>query len=293
MTTTYHDWKIRGGRLVSFPPVLVAGIINLTPDSFSDGGEFFDPVKALKHALKLEEDGAGILDIGGESTRPGAAPVDSWEESRRVVPLVEVLVEMRVNGDNAGKTHGAMISVDTRRAYTARNVLEAGADIINDISGAVFDPEMADVLAEYKPGYILGHCPGSPATMQARPRYDDVVEDLHRYFEERLNFLERKGFSREYVALDPGIGFGKTLEHNLAILRNLDRFKSFGLPVCLGLSRKTLIGDMLGIPAGEGRDAATQVLTALAAVHKVEIHRVHAVKGAVEALKLAEAVLGD
>jgi dihydropteroate synthase len=302
-------WAV-GGRVVDLAPFTVMGIINVTPDSFSDGGRFYAEDKALAHAGELLDAGAAILDIGGESTRPGSFPVSAEEEERRVLPLVRELARPA-----KALISKALISVDTWRGSTAAAALTAGANIINDISGGLFDEAMADVLASRKPGCILGHCPEKPATMQKAPHYADVVEAVYAFFAERLERLEKKGLAADYTVLDPGLGFGKTLRHNLNLLRDLSeeksRLHSLGRPICIGLSRKTMLSELLGLPTGpfklwnEGqtgdlseaaahreRDAATQIFSALLLERGVFLHRVHAVSGAWNALRLAW-VLGE
>ncbi len=277
---------MRGGRRLAFPPLLVAGIVNITPDSFSDGRPDFSPAKALDCALKLASEGADILDLGGESTRPGAEAVGAEEEQRRVLPVLDNLHSLREGMRLSGRQF-PLLSVDTWRSRTARAALEQGADMINDISGGLFDPAMADVLAQYKPAYVLGHCPAKPALMQRKATYNNILDNLAAHFEERLKALVAAGLPESRVALDPGIGFGKTLEHNLAILRNIETFHKFGRPLYVGLSRKSFFGDLLGLPLDK-RDPATQTATALLAVKGVAVHRAHNVASARSALKLAE-----
>lgn len=281
MTAT-RDWKSRGGRGFGPAPFLVAGIVNVTPDSFSDGGRYDRPEEALARCREMIRDGAAILDLGGESTRPGSAPVSAEQESARVMPVVAACVAMR----DAARNHDFHVAVDTWRASTAAEALEAGADIINDISGSSFDPGMAEVVGQYRPGYVLTHTPAPPKTMQRHARYDSVVEAVLRFFEENMARLVAAGLPEENIILDPGIGFGKTAEQNLDLLRNVPRLHSLGRPLYVGVSRKSLFGDLLGLPV-EKRDAATQVLTALLAGKGVFAHRVHDVAGAMAALELA------
>lgn len=307
-----NQLTITGGRVVTLSPFVVAGIINATPDSFSDGGRYYRPEAALAQCLRLWNEGAGILDLGGESTRPGSDFVDATTEMERLRPVLEALAGIRklraAHPDaplepllaelfpsssilaNVPSGPLPLISVDTWRASTARAALGLGAEIINDISGAVFDPVMAEVLAEFKPGYILGHAPEPPRSMQNAPAYSDVVQELCAFFSERIVSLVRIGLPQNRIVLDVGIGFGKNLEHNMALLRNMERLYKFGCPICLGISRKSFFGDLLGLPKGEARDCATQVVTALLAAKGVQIHRVHAVRGAVQALRLANAI---
>lgn len=280
--TTALAWKSRGGRGFGPAPFLIAGIVNLTPDSFSDGGTYNTPGEGLARCRAVIKEGAAILDLGGESTRPGSAPVSAEEESARLMPVVTACIAMR---DAAG-SHDFHVAVDTWRASTAAEVLEAGVDIINDISGSGFDPAMAEVVGQYKPGYVLMHTPAPPKTMQRHASYDSVVETVLRFFEKNMARLVAGGLPEENIILDPGIGFGKNTEQNLELLRNARRFHSLGRPLYVGVSRKSLFGDLLGLPV-EKRDAATQVLTALLAGKGFFVHRVHDVAGAMAALELA------
>lgn len=307
-----NQLTVTGGRVVNLSPFVVAGIVNATPDSFSDGGLYHQPGAAMAHCLRLWAEGAGILDLGGESTRPGSDFVDAATELMRLSPVLQGLTRVRTlrlanphavldeicdeccPESPVGTVPGGLlplVSVDTWRAPTARAALELGAEIINDISGGVFDPEMPAILAEYRPGYILGHAPEPPRVMQNAPRYGDVVEELYAFFAGRIETLVRAGLPQECIMLDAGIGFGKNLEHNLSLLRHMERFHALGRPICLGVSRKSFFSDLLNLPKGQARDAATQVVTALLAARGVLVHRVHAVKGAVEALKLAEFII--
>ena len=280
-------WTVAGGRVLGPAPFFVAGIVNVTPDSFSDGGRFLDPGAAEAQCRRLLAEGADILDVGGESTRPGAAPVPADEELRRALPVVEAAA--RLAGPD-GKP--AVVSVDTVKARVAAGALAAGALIVNDVSACRFDPGLADVVAQEKPGYVLMHCQGTPRTMQADPRYDDVVAEISAFFEERLAALVRAGLPEENVVLDPGIGFGKTLAHNLEILRRLPEFLALGRPLYLGLSNKALWGKLLGLPV-DGRGEATRLALALAARSGASVHRVHEVGPAVIALRVALALDPD
>jgi dihydropteroate synthase len=283
-----HQWTIGRGRVLGPAPFLLAGIVNVTPDSFYDGGRWRDCNAAVEHASELACQGAHILDLGGESTRPGSELVGEEEELRRVLPVVQALIREGIAHAGA-EADGPVVSVDTNKAPVARAVLEAGAAIINDVSAFRFDPGLLDVLVQYQPGYVLMHSAGLPKEMQRQPQYKDVVSNLLTFFEERLNILARAGLDSSRIVLDPGIGFGKTLEHNLDILRHIDRFKIFGLPIYMGLSNKSMFGDLLGLPVDQ-RGAATQVATALLGVRQVAIHRVHDVCGASNALTLAKAM---
>jgi dihydropteroate synthase len=216
------------------------GVVNVTPDSFSDGGLFLDPGAAVAHGWRLAQEGAEILDVGGESTRPGAGPVAAEEELRRVLPAVEGLAAM---------ASGATISIDTAKASVARAALEAGATLVNDVTALRGDPEMAGVVAQSGAECCLMHMLGEPRTMQREPCYGDVVDDVKAFLEQRLAFAVREGIAEERVLLDPGIGFGKTLEHNLQLLRRLRELATFGRPLVVGTSRKSFIGRILGEPA--------------------------------------------
>lgn len=305
MNNTPRPWRIRnynngGERVLTFPPFLVAGILNVTPDSFSDGGQHTNADDAIQHGIQLWKEGAGIIDIGGESTRPGSAPIDHIEEQRRVLPVLQGLLAWRNEALEYGadeprehivrqgeRPHWPLLSIDTWRSQTALACLEAGAEIINDVSGASFDPAMLEAVAAFKPGYILGHTPARPVAMQVNPHYADVVEEVYRFCSVQMERLIKAGLPEECIMLDPGIGFGKNLEHNLAILRSFPSLYELGRPICLGISRKTFFSDLLGLPKSSAADAATQVVVALTAELGIEVHRVHAVHGAVNAIKIA------
>lgn len=261
---------------------LIMGVLNVTPDSFSDGGQWFDPGTAIGRGLALVEEGADLLDIGGESTRPGATPVEAEEELRRILPVIEGL-----------RARSAVpISIDTMKARVAAAAMAAGADIINDISGLRHDPGMARVAAETKAGLVLMHLRGTPRTMQQQPEYTDVVADVRDRLTAAYHEAVDAGVHPEGLAFDPGIGFGKTLEHNLALLRALPEFQIHGRPVLLGVSRKSFLGRLLGQPDPLAREAPTTALTAWSRQHGVRILRVHAVKENAQALRMMEAILG-
>ena len=274
------------------------GVVNATPDSFFDGGRHDTPDKALAHARRLAEEGAHILDVGGESSRPGAAPVSAREEISRVLPVIEGLAKSD-SGENGlpalppaiPPSISPIISIDTYKAETAARALEAGARVVNDISACAFDPGLTDVLVQYKPGYVLMHCPARPGVMQRNPCYGDVVGKIKTFFEAKLADLTKAGLPEQNIVLDPGIGFGKKLEHNLAILARMEEFMEFGRPLLVGLSNKSLWGDLLGLPARE-RSHATQAATALMAARGVGIHRVHDVANTVRTLRIVETVAG-
>ena len=252
------------------------GIVNVTPDSFSDGGRYLDRDAAIAHARGMRDEGAAILDVGGESTRPGADPVSEDEELRRVVPVVEAL-----DGE---------ISIDTTKSSVARAALAAGATIVNDVSAFRFDPGIAAVTAEAGAGCVLMHMLGEPRTMQDDPRYDDVVSDVKAFLEERLAFAVAEGVAEERVWLDPGIGFGKTLDHNLALLARLGEIAAIGRPVVIGTSRKSFLGKLTGRDTGE-RVAGTLATNVIAYEQGARVFRVHDVAATVDALKVAAATV--
>jgi dihydropteroate synthase len=263
---------------LAFPSIM--GVVNVTPDSFSDGGRFLAADDALAQGLALVREGAAIVDIGGESTRPGSDPVPVEEELRRVLPVVEALAD-RV---------GVPISVDTMKAEVARRALGAGAALINDVSALRADPEMVEVVAELGAPVCLMHMQGAPKTMQEAPHYDDVVDEVLQFLEERMAYALARGVAEDQLLLDPGIGFGKTVEHNLTLLRHLDRIVAIGRPVVLGTSRKRFLGAILGSEPGERvtGTVATTVIGLLAGAH---VFRVHDVKPNFEALRVALAVI--
>ena len=256
--------------------VLIMGILNVTPDSFSDGGRFLSPDAAVKRALIMEKEGADIIDVGGESSRPGAEPVPVEEELRRVIPVLERL---------RGKLR-IPISIDTTKAEVAEAALRAGASIVNDISALRFDPAMASVVAEFGAGLVLMHMLGTPKTMQQDPHYEDVVREVREFLAERALYAQSQGIPREAIAVDPGIGFGKTVEHNLELLRRLPELVELGFPVLVGPSRKSFIGAILGLGVEE-RLEGTLVACAVAVVRGADILRVHDVREVRRAADLA------
>jgi dihydropteroate synthase len=261
---------------------VIMGVVNVTPDSFSDGGLFLDADAAVEHGRRLASEGAAILDVGGESTRPGSEPVPEEEELRRVLPVVEQLA--------AGG--GARVSIDTTKAGVARAALEAGATIVNDVSAFRFDPGLAAVVAESGADCCLMHMLGEPRTMQQDPRYDDVVSDIKAFLEERLAFATSEGVREERVWLDPGIGFGKTVEHNLELLRRLDEIVAIGRPVVIGTSRKSFLGKLAG-GRDEGERLAGTIATNVVALERgATIFRVHDVAQNADALAVAAATFG-
>jgi dihydropteroate synthase len=258
----------------------VMGIVNVTPDSFSDGGLHADTESAVAHGLLLAAEGAAILDVGGESTRPGSEPVSADDELSRVVPVIERLAA----------TTPALISVDTAKAVVARAALDAGAGLINDVTALRGDPAMAALVAERGTPVCLMHMLGEPRTMQDDPRYDDVVGEVIAFLEGRLAAAVSAGVREEQVLLDPGIGFGKTLEHNLLLLRHLDRVAALGRPLVLGSSRKRFIGALLDAAPLE-RVTGTVATTVLGLARGAAVVRVHDVRPNVEALRVAQAIL--
>ena len=261
---------------------VVMGILNVTPDSFSDGGRHAGTSAALDHARQMIAEGAGIVDVGGESTRPGAREVPAEEELARTVPVIKAL----------RREWDGWISIDTSKAAVARDALAAGADIVNDVTGLRGDPEMIRVCAETRCAVVVMHMQGKPQTMQKNPRYDDVVSEVQAFFRERLATLEHAGISRQALCFDPGIGFGKNLSHNLALLRELPRLAPDGCPLLLGVSRKSFIGSLLESPDIEARDWPTAAITASTRSQGIRLHRVHHVRTNVQALRMAEAILG-
>ncbi|MEM9479937.1 MAG: dihydropteroate synthase [Verrucomicrobiota bacterium] len=260
------------------------GIVNVTPDSFSDGGQFAGPGEAVGHALRLDAEGADILDIGGESTRPGADEVAGTEEERRVIPVLEELA--------AKRSPETLLSIDTLKPSVAESALNAGADILNDVSG-FRDPSMLELAATApsRPAIVLMHMQGTPRTMQSEPRYENVVDDVRAFFEERLETCVAAGIAEERICFDPGIGFGKTLEHNLELLRNLNRLRPGNRPLLVGVSRKSFIGKILSTDGIQDRDWPTVALTSHLRESGAEIFRVHDVKPNFEALRMTEAIL--
>jgi dihydropteroate synthase len=259
---------------------VVMGVVNVTPDSFSDGGLYLGPDAAVAHGELLAAGGASILDVGGESTRPGAEAVEEDEELRRVLPVVERLAE----------AVEARISIDTTKLAVARAALEAGADVVNDVSAFRFSPELAGLVADAGADCVLMHMLGEPRTMQDDPRYDDVVSDVRSFLEERLAFAVSEGVPEERVWLDPGIGFGKTVDHNLELLRRLDEIVDIGRPVVVGTSRKSFLGKLTARSEQE-RLAGTIATNVLAYERGASVFRVHDVAPVVDALQVAAATV--
>jgi dihydropteroate synthase len=260
-------WHCLDRRLELGDRTLVMGILNVTPDSFSDGGRFLDSHQAIEHGLQMALDGADMIDIGGESSRPGAEPIPIEEELKRVIPVIQAL----------SRETDCLLSVDTRKARVAEKSLTAGAHIINDISALTLDPNMPAVARDHGAGVILMHMQGDPKTMQNEPKYENVVKEVADYLDGRMMELEQRGLSRNSLAIDPGIGFGKTLEHNLSLIAHLDKLAPLRRPVVVGLSRKSFIGKITG---REVQDRLSGSLAAMAYVIQRGAHviRVHDVK---------------
>jgi dihydropteroate synthase len=269
-----------GDRTLGPVPVLM-GVLNVTPDSFSDGGDFLDPGKAASRALTMLDEGAVIIDVGGESTRPGSDPVPQEEEVHRIVPVIERIITERPD---------AIVSIDTYRAATAGAALEAGARIVNDVTALRGDPRMAAFAAGARCPLILMHMLGEPKTMQSDPRYDDVVREVRDFLAARAEHAVAAGVEPENIILDPGIGFGKTLEHNLELLRRLDELVELGFPVLVGASRKSFIGRLTGVEEAKERVSGTVAANVMAYERGATFFRVHDVRANREALAVAQAV---
>lgn len=274
-------WKIAGREIDLSRHGMIMGVLNVTPDSFSDGGDFLAPEKAVEHALQMADAGAQIIDIGGESTRPGAEPTQPEEELRRVLPVIEKL----------HSTTSAFISIDTSKADVARAALDAGASIINDVTGGRGDSEMLPLAAECKAAFIVMHMQGNPRTMQLDPKYRDVVAEVADFFRQQYDRAINCGIDPMAIAFDPGIGFGKTLEHNLELLGNLMRLRLHDRPLVVGVSRKAFLGKIIGSPDIHDRLASTVALTSLLRERGANVLRVHDVTPNIAALRTTEALL--
>ena len=257
----------------------VMGILNVTPDSFSDGGQYLDVQQAVDHAKVMVEQGATLVDIGGESSRPGAAPVATTEELTRVLPVIRAVADAL----------DVVISIDTSKAEVARKALEAGAHIVNDITALRGDAEMVSVVAEMDAGLILMHIKGTPRTMQQAPKYEDVVRDVRTSLSESVRYAEAQGVAAERIIIDPGIGFGKTTEHNIELLKRLSEFRSLNKPLLIGTSRKSFIGNILNLPVTE-RVEGTVATVCWAIAHGADIVRVHDVNANVRAALMTDAL---
>jgi dihydropteroate synthase len=272
-------WRIGDRAFDCSERTLVMGILNVTPDSFSEGGRFFDTDDAVKHAVQMAADGADIVDVGGESTRPGSDPVAAEEELERVLPVIERLVE---------EIPHTPISIDTRKSAVAATALAAGATIVNDVSAGA-DPEMFDVVREHDAAVVLMHMKGEPKTMQETPTYDDVVGEVHEFLRERIEAAEFAGIDPERIAVDPGIGFGKDLGHNLELMQRVDAFLDLGRPLLVGPSRKRFIGAILDLPEDQ-RVEGTIGAVAWMVTHGAHVVRVHDVREVVRAVRVVDAI---
>lgn len=271
--------ELKDGRVYDFQNMKVMGILNATDDSFYSGSRVGSVENAVNRAMKMIEDGADILDVGGESTRPGSDPVSVEEEIERVVSVIEGIRK---------KNKDILISVDTYRSKTAEESIKAGADIINDISAMTFDDGMADIAVRYNVPVILMHIKGTPKNMQKNPHYDDVVKEVKEFFEERIDYAIKKGIKKDKLILDPGIGFGKNFDHNMELIRNIDKFFVFDLPILLAVSRKSSIGEALGGVPVEERLEGTIAISCYAAMKNVDMVRVHDVLENKRAIKMIE-----
>jgi dihydropteroate synthase len=276
------DLKFRKRTYAWSSRTLLMAVLNVTPDSFSDGGKFFETQRAVERGLELWQAGADILDIGGESTRPGSRPLEEEEELRRVIPVIQRL----------SPQIDIPISIDTRKARVAERALGEGAEIINDISALRFDPKMVEVVAQSNAYVVLMHMQGEPETMQLEPQYRDLLREIKEFFQERIIFALSQGVARERILLDPGLGFGKSLEkgHNLQLLKNLADFKEFGQPLLVGPSRKAFIGKILDLPPSE-REEGTMAAAAVAIMNGANIIRVHEVKRMHRLVRVVDAIL--
>ena len=268
-----------GKRKIDFKFAYVMGILNVTPDSFSDGGRYIDKNKALNHAIEMIDNGVDIIDIGGESTRPGSEPVSESEELERVIPVISELLKRKPD---------AILSIDTTKANVAKEALKSGALIVNDISGGTFEPDIFNIVREFNSVIVLMHIKGKPKTMQSSPVYTDVVSEVYNYLALKCEIASRHRI--EKIIIDPGIGFGKRIEDNLSLIDRLEDFKSLGFPIMIGLSRKTFIGNILNLSV-EDRDDATNALNSFSLCKGARIIRTHNVKHAVQTCKLFNSVI--
>ena len=275
MTESFQDWCLNPKR-----ETLVMGIVNVTPDSFSDGGKFFSPEVAISHASKLITQGADIIDIGGESTRPGAEQVSESEELKRVIPVIE-----KIRTDNPA----ILISIDTTKASVAKHAVEAGADIINDVSGLSFDKNMIGIVESYNIPVVIMHMKGNPQNMQLNPEYEDIVNEILDFFKMKIKIAIQSGINRSMIILDPGIGFGKTVEHNFELLSRLNEFNVLELPIMIGPSRKSFIGITLDLPP-EDRVEGTAAAVSAGVMNGASIVRVHDVKSMKRVVRIIEKV---
>ena len=275
MIESFQDWCLNPKR-----ETLVMGIVNVTPDSFSDGGKFFLPEVAISHASKLITQGADIIDIGGESTRPGAEQVSESEELKRVIPVIE-----KIRTDNPT----ILISIDTTKASVAKHAVEAGADIINDVSGFSFDNNMIGIVESFNIPVVIMHMKGNPQNMQLNPKYKDIVNEILDFFKMKIKIAIQSGINRSMIILDPGIGFGKTVEHNFELLSRLNEFNVLELPIMIGPSRKSFIGITLDLPP-EDRVEGTAAAVSAGVMNGASIVRVHDVKSMKRVVRIIEKV---
>ncbi len=266
-------------KILSFNTPKIMGIVNVTPDSFSDGGKYFSVDDAVNHALKLIDEGADIIDIGGESTRPGSDPVSLEEELRRTIPVVKNIHQQRKD---------VIISIDTTKSEVAKQALDSGAQIINDISGLTFDEKMIDIAKEYNSGVVIMHIKGNPKTMQENPEYSDVVKEVYDFL--LVQSIKAKQNDIDKIIVDPGIGFGKRIEDNFTLIKNLDYFQSLGYPVMIGLSKKSFIGKTLNLD-NDQREIGTIILETISVIKSARIIRTHNVKYCNQLVKLASHIL--
>lgn len=278
-----NKWTIRGKELViGNKKTLIMGILNVTPDSFSDAGQFFNHQIAVEQAIAMHKAGADIIDIGGESTRPGAEPVALEEELNRVIPVIEKLRQLS----------DVAISIDTQKSRVASEAIDRGADIVNDVSALRNDAGMAEMVAKKGVPLIIMHMKGTPGTMQQNPIYEDFIAELTAFFNERIVYAEKAGVNKSNIAVDPGFGFGKTVDHNLEMLRRLEEFKSLGLPIVIGTSRKSTIGAVLDIPVEE-RVEGTAATVAIAVANGADIVRVHDVMEISRVVRMTDAIVRE
>ena len=275
MIESFQDWCLNPKR-----ETLVMGIVNVTPDSFSDGGKFFSPEDAISHASKLISQGADIIDIGGESTRPGAEQVSETEELNRVIPVIE-----KIRDENPK----ILISIDTTKALVAEHAIEVGADIINDVSGFSFDNNMIETVARFNVPVIIMHMKGKPQNMQLNPEYKDVINEILDFFKKKIKIAIQSGINRRMIILDPGIGFGKTVEHNFELLSRLNEFNVLELPIMIGPSRKSFIGITLDLPP-EDRIEGTAAAVSAGVMNGATIVRVHDVKSMKRVVKIIDKI---
>jgi dihydropteroate synthase len=276
-----RTWKIAGRVVDLSRRGMIMGVLNVTPDSFSDGGEFFSTEKAVEHGLQMAADGAQIIDVGGESTRPGAEPISVDEELRRVIPVIE----------NLRRKIDIFISIDTSKSEVASAALDAGASIVNDVTGGRGDKEMMTLVAKRNAGFVIMHMQGEPRTMQVDPHYADVISEVTDFFRQQYARALDCGIDPMTIALDPGIGFGKTLLHNLELLKNLERLRINDRPIVVGASRKSFLGKLIGSSTVADRLPPTVALTSLLRARGADVFRVHDVRENAVALRVSEVIL--